>query len=150
MAHGNSLTDHEKEMIDAFEKDGHFQREIAKKINWSRCAVNNCIKNKNKTPKKIPGWPENLSPRNKRAIIRDVRKSGKSVSQIQLPGDINVSRWTIWRTLKNCPNVEYSKGQKAPLWKEHHIKARFTWAKKYVTFGEKWSDVVFTDEKSGI
>ena len=124
-------------MIDAFEKDGHSQREIAKKINRSRCAVNNYIKNKNKPPKKIPGRPEKLSLRNKQAIIRDIRKSGKSVSQIQLPDDINVSCWTIWRTLKNCPNVEYSKGQKAPSWKEHHIKARFSWAKKYVSFGEK-------------
>ena len=76
-------------MIDAFEKDGHSQREITKKINRSRCAVNNYIK---KNLKKIPGSPEKLSPRNKRAIIRDVRKYGKSVSQIQLPGDINVSR----------------------------------------------------------
>ena len=147
MVRGNSLTDHEKGMIDAFEKDGHSQREIAKKINRSRFAVNNYIKNKNKTPKKIPGRPEKLSPRNKRAIIGDVRKSGKSVSQIQLPGDINVSRWTIWRTLKNCLNVEYSKGQKAPSWKEQHIKARSSWAKRYVAFGEKWSDVVLTDKK---
>ena len=44
MGRGNSLTDHEKGMIDAFEKDGHCQREIAKKINISRCAVNNYIK----------------------------------------------------------------------------------------------------------
>ena len=114
MGCGNSLTDHEKGMIDALEKDGHSQWEITKKINRSRCAVNNYMKNKNKTPKKIPGRPEKLSPKNKHAIIRDVRKSGKSVSQIQLPGDINVSHWTIWRTLKNCLNVEYSKGQKAP------------------------------------
>ena len=92
MGRGNSLTDHEKGMINAFKKDGHSQQEIAKKINRSRCAVNNYIKNKKKTPKKILGRPEKLSPRNKRAIIRDVRKSGKSVSQIQLPGDINVSR----------------------------------------------------------
>ena len=134
MGRGNSLTNHEKGMIDAFEKDGHSQREIAKKINRSRCAVNNYIKNKNKTPKKIP---EKLSPVNKRAIIRDVRKSGKSVSQIQLPDDINVSRWTIRRTLKNCLNVKYSKGQKAPSWKKHHIKVRFNWAKKYISFGEK-------------
>ena len=80
MGRGNSLTDHEKGMIDAFEKDGHSQLEIAKEINRSRCAVNNYIKNENKTPQKIPGRPEKLSPRNKRAIIRDVRKSGKSVS----------------------------------------------------------------------
>ena len=80
MARGNSLTGHEKGMIDAFEKDGHSQREIAKKINRSRCAVNNYIKNKNKTPQSIPGRPEKLRPRNKRAIIRDDRKSGKSVS----------------------------------------------------------------------
>ena len=116
MGHGNSPTDHEKGMIDAFEKDGHSWREIAKKISRSRREVKNYIKNKNKTPQKIPGRSEKLSPRNKRAIIRDVRKSRKSVSQIQRPGDINVSRWTIWRTLKNCPNVEYSKGQKAPSW----------------------------------
>ena len=64
MGRGNSLTDHEKGMIDAFEKDGHSQREIAKKINWTRCAVNNYVENKNKTPKKIPGRPEKLSPRN--------------------------------------------------------------------------------------
>ena len=144
MGRGNSLTDHEKGMINAFEKEGHSQQEIAKKINRSKCAVNNYIKNKNKTPKKIPSRPEKLSQRN---IIRDVRKSRKSVSQIQLPGDINISRWTIWKTLKNCPNVEYLKGQKAPSWKEHHIKARFSWDKKYISFGGKWSDVVFTDEK---
>ena len=150
MGRGNSHTDHEKGMIDAFEKDGHSQREIAKKINRSRCAVNDYIKNKNKTPKKIPGRQEKLRPRNKRAIIRDVRKSGKSISQIQLPGDISVSRWTIWRTLKHSPNVEYSKGQKAPSWKEHHIKTRFSWSKMYVSFGEKWSNVVFKDEKNRI
>ena len=57
MGRGNSLTNHEKGMIDAFEKDGHSQREIAKKINRSRCAVNNYIKNKNKTSQKIPGKP---------------------------------------------------------------------------------------------
>ena len=32
MGRGNSLTDHEKGMIDAFGKDGDSQREIAKKI----------------------------------------------------------------------------------------------------------------------
>ena len=68
-------------------------------------------------------------------------------NQIQLPGEINVSRWTIRKTLKNCPNVEYSKGQKAHSRKEHHIKARFSWAKKYDSFGEKWSAIIFTDEK---
>ena len=47
MGRDNSLTDHEKGIIDAFEKDEHSQREIAMKINRSRCAVNNCIKNKN-------------------------------------------------------------------------------------------------------
>ena len=52
MGRGNSLTDHEKGMIDAFEKDWYSQLEIAKKINRSRCAVNNYIKNKNKTPPK--------------------------------------------------------------------------------------------------
>ena len=44
MGRGNSLKDHEKGMIDAFEKDGHSQREIAQKTNRSRCAENNYIK----------------------------------------------------------------------------------------------------------
>ena len=38
-------------MINAFEKDGHSQREIAGKINRSRCAVNNYIKIRTKHPK---------------------------------------------------------------------------------------------------
>ena len=58
MGRGNSLRDHENGMIDTFEKEGHSQRKIAKKINRSRCAVNNFIKNKNKSPKKLPGRPE--------------------------------------------------------------------------------------------
>ena len=53
MGRGDSVTDHEKGMIDAFEKNGHSQREIAKKINRSKCAVNNYIKNKNKTPQRV-------------------------------------------------------------------------------------------------
>ena len=52
MARGNSLTDHKKGMIDAFEKDGHSQWEIAKKINRSRCALNNYIKKRTKHPKR--------------------------------------------------------------------------------------------------
>ena len=54
MGRGNSLTDHEKGMIDTFEKDGHSQGEIAKKIYRSRCAMNNYIK---KQEQKIPGRP---------------------------------------------------------------------------------------------
>ena len=50
MGRGNSLTDHEKGMIDAFEKDGHSQQEIPKKINRSRCAVTNYIKIRTKHP----------------------------------------------------------------------------------------------------
>ena len=52
MGRGNSFTDHEKGMIDAFEKDGHSHREIAKKINRSKCAVNYYIQNKNKNTQK--------------------------------------------------------------------------------------------------
>ena len=53
MRRGNSFTDHEKGMIDAFEKDGHSQREIAKKINRSRCAVNDYTKIRRKYPKRF-------------------------------------------------------------------------------------------------
>ena len=100
MERGNSLTDHKKDMVDAFERDRHSQREIDKKINRSRCAVNNYIKIRTKHPKRFQVGQKKLSPRNKRAIIRDVRKSGISVSQIQLPCNINVSRWTIWGNIK--------------------------------------------------
>ena len=53
MGRGNSLTDYEKGMIDAFEKDGHSQREITKKMNRSSCAVNNYIKKIRKHPKRF-------------------------------------------------------------------------------------------------
>ena len=45
MERGNSFANREKGMIDAFENDGYSQREIAKKINRLRCAVNNYLKN---------------------------------------------------------------------------------------------------------
>ena len=73
MGRGNSLTYHEKEMIDTFEKDGHSQREIAqKKINRSRCAVNYDIINKNKHPKRFQVGQKNLVQGINGPIIREV------------------------------------------------------------------------------
>ena len=83
----------------------HSQRQIAQKN--QQIKVCSYIKNKNKTPQKIPGRPEKLNPRNKQAIIRDVRKSGKSVSQIQLPGD----KCFMLNHMENIKKLIYNAGQ---------------------------------------
>ena len=52
MERGNSLTYHEKGMIDAFVKDGNSQLEITKKIKRSKCAASNYIKKKEQNTQK--------------------------------------------------------------------------------------------------
>ena len=42
--------------------------------------------------------------------------------------------------------LNIQRDKKKTSWKENHIKAKFSWAKKFISFGEKWS-YVFTDEK---
>ena len=51
------------------------------------------------------------------------------------------------RVLAESPTLVYEKmAQKPPLTKKHML-ARLNFARQYVDFGEKWKNVVFSDEK---
>ena len=80
----------------------------------------------------ILGMPEKLSPKNKQVIIRDVRKSGKSVSQNQHPSDINVSRSTIWRTLKIALMLNIQRDKRSFMEGTSHKSKTYLFAPKCI------------------
>jgi hypothetical protein len=61
---------------------------------------------------------------------------------------MSVSHETIRRCLNGSGRFKYKKMNKAPKLTERHKQQRREWAEKHVDFGhEKWSQVVFSDEK---
>ena len=96
MGHGNSLTDHEKGMIDAFEKNSHSHRVIVKKINRLICAVNYYIRKiRTKHPKRFLVGQKNSVQGIIEPLSEMLENPENLFLKFKIPGDINVSRWTI-------------------------------------------------------
>ena len=79
---------------------------------------------------KVSGRPSKLSKRDKRRIIRKASNSTLSCADIGNNLNLDVSRCTIWRTLKQSSHLIWSKLISGPYLKEHHKAARLEFARK--------------------
>ena len=148
MGRGKELTEFEKGQINGLASSGLSNRKIAAIIKRSRNVVNNYLRDQeNYGKKKSSGRPKVLSERNRRSILREVRVSGGSVGQVKAATNVPGSWWTVWRVIKGSPNIEYTRGQRKPDWKKHHIDARRQFAINHVTWADEWTRVIFSDEK---
>jgi transposase len=146
MGRGKLLSSHQRSQIDAYKACGKSNREIASLIGKSANAVNQHVKRGSCTaPGKSSGRKPSLSLRDRRQIIRDVQQSGDSIPNVRARTGVAASRWTVWRAVRQCPNVEYVSGQSA--WKPHHVTARLDWATRHASWTSEWQRVVFSDEK---
>ena len=74
MPKGIKLSEFEKELVIALDKEGFSHRDIANKLKRSRAPIDNFLKNPSKyNSKNAGGRPKVLSPRNKRLILRHLR-----------------------------------------------------------------------------
>lgn len=142
MPRGKTLTEKEKGAIEAYWKSGESMRAIARKINRSHHVVQNFLANPAEYgTKKHPGRPSKLSPRDKRKIIATASNTTKSLTQIRNDCNLNVSRETIRRVLKNSPNIVRSKMLTAPLLTPFHKEKRLEFAR--LNMNRQWNMVSY-------
>ena len=148
MGRSRCLSDYEKGVIDGLHSANKSYREIALEIDRSFSAVRNYLKNKDSYGKsKSSGRPRKISSRARRQLFKDLTNSGDSIPKVKFRNNVDASRWTVWRAIKDEGKFAYVKRQKAPSWKPHHITNRINWAISKVTWTEKWLKVYFSDEK---
>ena len=148
MGRGKPLSQFERGQVDAYRADGKSIRHIAQIIGKSRSAVSHYInQGNNYCNKHSPGRPRILTDRDQRALIRRVQLTSESVPKVIGQMGLQSSRWTVWRALRDCPNVEYCHGQRYPAWGQRHIDSRLKFAQNHVTWTTDWQHVIFSDEK---
>ena len=69
--------------------------------------------------------------------------SSQIVDDLKLP----CTSRTFRNVLSKNPNAKFSKMKVQPPLTKNHEKERLKFAKDHITFGDKWQDVVFSDEK---
>lgn len=148
MGRGKDLTPIEIEKIKVLKEVGCTNQEIAKKIGRSRKVVGNLLKlGQNYGKKRKFDQNKKLTNRQKRQIFREVRKKPQTSSQICTNLNLPVSARRVRQILSSNSNLKYKKTQKKPPLTEGHKLARLQFAKKYMSWGKEWDDVVFSDEK---
>lgn len=148
MGRGKVLSESEKEIIKVLHAQGESGNRISNIIQRSRCVVQNYLKSpENYAKKKKSGRKKLINKRLRNIIFEKATRENLNASQIKAEMDLPVSTRCIRNIIKENGRAVYKKMAKIPDLKEHHIKARLAWAKKYMDYGDNWKNVIFSDEK---
>lgn len=141
MGRGKQLTDIEKGKILALHEVGESFYSISRKIGRSRGVISNFLANNDAygTKYKSCGRKSILSPRTKRKITNEASNSTKSAELIKRQLDLDASRTTVWRAMKENPNIFRSKMNVCPSLKPHHKIARLNFGK--INMNRDWKKV---------
>lgn len=137
----SELTDYERGKIDGLRAQGGSIRQIATAFNRSPTVVHNYLRwgeNYGVTPRS--GRPSKLSERDRRQILRVAAEENRSCKQIL--GQVSVR--TVNRVLSESGLFEYSEMSCKP---RLHKSKRLEFARKYMTWTDKWMSVIFSDGK---
>jgi len=140
MPRGKSLTELEKGKIIAYKEEGCSGREIARKLGRSHRLIQNFLRDpESYGTHKRRGGPSILNSRDKRKIINKASNSTRSLRDLQGVVDKNVSRTTVWRTLK-CSNIIKNEMMRCvPALKAEHKLARMDYGRR--NMNTNWSNV---------
>jgi transposase len=131
MPRGTKLSEFEKGQIMALHEEGRANKAIARRINRSAKVVRNFISDPTAYgTKKHTGRKRILSPRNERCIRSAASNSFKSCTDIQRENNLNISKTTVWRTLKRTSFITRAKMQPSPKLGAHHKAARLSFARE--------------------
>lgn len=148
MPKGTKLNEFEKGQITALASLGKSYSEISKLVNRSRKVISNFLQNPDSYgTAKHQGRSSKLSSHEERALSRAVSNTNKSCAILKNELNLPVSRWTINRAFNNDKNIVRSKMMSCPQLEECHKAARLKYARRYMTWNEEWTKVVFSDEK---
>lgn len=148
MGSGSTLTAVEKGKIDAFKELGLSGREIAKRLDRSKTAVNNYLADPENYGKNRKGrTAEATTYREKRSILRLASNSTLSATKIRSKSGVSASIATVLRIIKASVNIQRKKMKKKPVLKSLHKELRMNFAREHVAWSNQWKWVVFSDEK---
>jgi transposase len=148
MPKAEQLTEFERGQIAALNATGMPHRQIEASIRRSKTAVTNYLADpENHGRKKRSGRPKKVTPRDRRAILREASNNGSTSTSIKDALNLPCHSSTIKRVLKESPIHKYSKRRGKPTLKPVHKQARIEWAKHHMEFGQKWRNVIWSDEK---
>lgn len=126
-------------------------RKVAEKCKVDKDTVARIINGTNHKTGKLMGRPKKLSRRDQSRIKRHVVKevnAGRRVTSRTIKQDLNldVSRWTIQRSLKRNKVLYKLAKKKLPLTKSHR-QTRLNFARRHLINRTDFSRWIFSDEK---
>ena len=143
MPRGKRLTEREIGKIEALEKEGKSQRGIARQLERSLACIQHFLKNRENYGKvKRAGRKKKLTTRAERRILNAASNSSKSCNAIKRELNLDVSKTTIWRTIKKSSHIIRSKMQMKPRLKPEHKEKRLLFGEKHMNFD--WNKVFYT------
>jgi transposase len=143
MPKAEQLTEFEHSQIAALNATGMAHRQIAASIGRSKTAVTNYLADpENHGRKKRFGRPKNVTPRDRRAILREASNNKSTSTRIKDALNLPYHTLTTKQVLKEFQIHKYSKRRGKPILKPVHKQARIEWAKLHMKFGQKWRNMI--------
>lgn len=148
MGKGKRLNEKEKGKIEILASQDVTMTAIADQIGRSRGVVTSFTKNPELygTFKHL-GRPKKLSQRVRRRICELASNKSISAAQIKDELKLDVSVRTISRILRSSENLTYKKMLCKPPLTPAHKKARWDFGNEHMERGQKWFDIIWSDEK---
>lgn len=148
MGKGKPLTEDEKGRIRAFAEVGKSVKWIATNLGRSRSVIASYLRDPaGYGTKRSTGRPRKLSSRDTRAVRKLAGTRSKTAETIKNELGLDVHVRTVRRALQQTPFLKWEKRKPKPRLQNHHKKARQEWASEKVTYGDRWDQVIFSDEK---
>jgi len=148
MGKGKSLTFEELTQIKCYKEFGLSNRAIAKKINRSSGLIDNFINQRDNYGK---NWKSSrnskLTKRQKSNILMYASRKKVTSAQIVADLDLPVQKRRVQQILKGSKQYRWHKRLRKPALTLHHKQERLLFARKYMSWNEKWKNVIFSDEK---
>ena len=148
MGKGKRLSDYERGQIQALHSSGLSHNVIAKRIRRSQTVISNFLRNiENYGKYNNCGKKEITTNRQKRLLIRDIVNKGKSLMESKIANGFTASKQTLWRITQNTEYIKFAKMKAKPKLTDEHKYFRMEWARNHMSFGNKWRQIIFSDEK---
>lgn len=143
MPRGKALSEQEKGKILALQEEGYGIREIGRRMDRSHRVVQNFLKSPLEYgSRKRSGRKKQLTEREQRKILRAASNTCQSLQDLTNVVDNKVSRTTIWRTIKESPNIIRKKMNCIPALTQVHRDARQKFARE--NMGTNWNRVNYS------
>nr|CCA17208.1 Hypothetical protein W07E6.6 putative [Albugo laibachii Nc14]CCA23683.1 protein T04A11.11 putative [Albugo laibachii Nc14] len=148
MPRGSGLLDFEKGQVSTMHATETIQRVIARIIGSSKTIVNAFLRNpEGYNTMRRPGRRSRLTPATVGRIVRAPQTGQYNSSQIVSTLNLTVSTRSVRNILAREDTLRYVKRKSIPMLTKAHTLVHLEWAREFMSFGEKWESVIFSDEK---